>query len=258
MVGHDPSSKPTHAPTSKNYRRTSPQPSNKPASNRKHRPHHRRHRTSTLHRTTRRNRRSQSTRSPPVRSLPGRMYFPQVLVRDAEHDGRHHLTLAVNDARRKQLYFTLLDDNGYEVGAAQAKTVTQTLKAAVMKTLIDMDIDYPESIARRVNEVLEQLRQSDANVEYVSMSSAMERRNTRNRGQVFPEGGMVSDHALLDEGASGLDVSRLSPLRNSLGESGADRTVVSAQAGRVGAEPVEACAQPCRCGTYGGRQAHDR
>ena len=28
---------------------------------------------------------------------------PQVLVRNAEHDGRHHLTLAVNDARRKQL-----------------------------------------------------------------------------------------------------------------------------------------------------------
>ena len=58
---------------------------------------------------------------------------PQVLVRNAEHGGRHHLTLAVNDARRKQLYFTLLDGSGYEPVAAQAKTMTQTLKTAVWK-----------------------------------------------------------------------------------------------------------------------------
>lgn len=62
---------------------------------------------------------------------------PQVLVRDAERDGRHHLTLAVNDARRKQLYFTLLDGNGYEVGGSAGEDRDANVESGYVKTLID-------------------------------------------------------------------------------------------------------------------------
>lgn len=139
-----------------------------------------------------------------------------MLVRDAERDGRHHLTLAVNDARRKQLYFTLLDDNGYEVGGSAGEDRDANVESGYVKTLIDMDIDYPESIARRVNEVLEQLRQSDANVEYVVDVIGHGAAKYVQSWASLPEGGMVSDHALLDEGASDWNVSRPSPLRNRL------------------------------------------
>ncbi|PLS26353.1 tRNA (adenosine(37)-N6)-threonylcarbamoyltransferase complex dimerization subunit type 1 TsaB [Bifidobacterium parmae] len=57
---------------------------------------------------------------------------------------RRVLTLAVNDARRKQLYFALyespLDGDGTGESAA--------------RTLIAMDIDYPASIVDRVNAVV--------------------------------------------------------------------------------------------------------
>lgn len=176
---------------------------------------------------------------------------PQVLVRDAERDGRHHLTLAVNDARRKQLYFTLLDDNGYEVGGSAGEDRDANVESGYVKTLIDMDIDYPESIARRVNEVLEQLRQSDANVEYVVDVIGHGAAKYAQSWASLPEGGMVSDHALLDEGASGLerfaafatsqqalanpepieplylrrpDVSVPNPLKHVLNHAGAERT----------------------------------
>ena len=158
---------------------------------------------------------------------------PQVLVRNAEHDGRHHLTLAVNDARRKQLYFTLLDGNG------------------CVETLIDMDIDYPESIANRVNEVLERLRQADPNVEYVVDVVGHGAAKYAQSWASLPEGGEVRDQALLDEGASGLerfaafatsqqslvnpepveplylrrpDVSVPNPLKHVLNHAGAERT----------------------------------
>lgn len=62
----------------------------------------------------------------------------------------HVLTLAVNDARRKQLYFALYasplaDDSDGETAAT---------------ALIDMDIDYPASIAQRVNDAVRAYRES--------------------------------------------------------------------------------------------------
>lgn len=54
------------------------------------------------------------------------------------------VTLALNDARRKQLYFTLtMDHDGLE---------TPTV-------LIDMDIDRPDAIADRVQDALDELRE---------------------------------------------------------------------------------------------------
>ena len=56
---------------------------------------------------------------------------PQVLVRNAEHDGRHHLTLAVNDASSCISHCWMAA--AMRPVAAQAKTMTQTLKTAVWK-----------------------------------------------------------------------------------------------------------------------------
>ena len=176
---------------------------------------------------------------------------PQVLVRNAEHDGRHHLTLAVNDARRKQLYFTLLDGSGYEAGGSAGEDHDANVENGCVETLIDMDIDYPESIANRVNEVLERLRQADPNVEYVVDVVGHGAAKYAQSWASLPEGGEVRDQALLDEGASGLerfaafatsqqslvnpepveplylrrpDVSVPNPLKHVLNHAGAERT----------------------------------
>ena len=47
--------------------------------------------------------------SPPVHSLSGRMCFPRrCLSRNAEHDGRHHLTLAVNRCATQAAVFHIV------------------------------------------------------------------------------------------------------------------------------------------------------
>ena len=157
----------------------------------------------------------------------------------------------MNDARRKQLYFTLLDGSGYEVGGSAGGDHDANVENGCAKTLIDMDIDYPESIVNRVNEVLEQLRQSDTNAEYVVDVIGHGAVKYAQSWASLPEGGMVSDHALLDEGSSGLerfaafatsqqslvnpepieplylrrpDVSVPNPLKHVLNHAGAERT----------------------------------
>lgn len=184
---------------------------------------------------------------------------PQVLVRNAEHDGRHHLTLAVNDARRKQLYFTLLDGSGYEAGGSAGEDHDANVEDGCVETLIDMDIDYPESIANRVNEVLERLRQADPNVEYVVDVVGHGAAKYAQSWASLPEGGEVQRSGAARRGRVRIGTIRgLRHFATVFGESGAGRTVVFAQAGRVGAEPVEACTQPCRRGTHGVTIRHDR
>ena len=202
--------------------------------------------------TTRRNRCSQSARlRHRCTAYRAECASPQMLVRNAEHDGRHHLTLAVNDARRKQLYFTLLDGSGYEAGGSAGEDHDANVENGCVETLIDMDIDYPESIANRVNEVLERLRQADPNVEYVVDVVGHGAAKYAQSWASLPEGGEVRDQALLDEGASGLerfaafatsqqslvnpepveplylrrpDVSVPNPLKHVLNHAGAERT----------------------------------
>lgn len=55
---------------------------------------------------------------------------------------QHVVTLAVNDARRKQLYYTLY---------ASAPAGEGESDRSAGQTLLDMDIDYPEAIVERVN-----------------------------------------------------------------------------------------------------------
>ncbi|RSX53275.1 tRNA threonylcarbamoyladenosine biosynthesis protein TsaB [Bifidobacterium goeldii] len=69
----------------------------------------------------------------------------------------HVLTLAVNDARRKQLYFELCDTP--LVGGADSKNSEgQDSDLTLAQPIIDMDIDYPALIVERVNEAVRDYR----------------------------------------------------------------------------------------------------
>ena len=159
---------------------------------------------------------------------------PQILAHTGLEDGRHHLTLAVNDARRRQLYFALYDAvDGMDVPGA----------------LIDMDIDYPDSIAARVNAALAKLPDTGKPyaIDIVGHGAVKYARSWESIGAL----GEVDDHVLLDEGAEGLscfaafatreqalskptpveplylrrpDVSVPNPLKHVLNHAGAERT----------------------------------
>lgn len=64
------------------------------------------------------------------------------------------LILAVNDARRRQLYFELIDAQAYRSALQTSQPAEQRRQLA---TLIRMDIDYPDSIVQRVNQAAKQL-----------------------------------------------------------------------------------------------------
>ena len=163
---------------------------------------------------------------------------PQCLAHTQATDDRRHLTLAVNDARRRQLYFALYDGGTVADGVGQSPI-----------TLIDMDIDYPDSITMRVNDVLTKL--ADTGKPYVVDvigHGAVKYAQSWNAIASLDE---VDDHALLDEGAEGLarfaafttseqalaeptpveplylrrpDVSVPNPLKHVLNHAGAERT----------------------------------
>ena len=61
------------------------------------------------------------------------------------------LILAVNDARRRQLYFELIDAQAYCSALQTSQPAEQRRQLA---TLIRMDIDYPDSIVQRVNQAV--------------------------------------------------------------------------------------------------------
>lgn len=77
---------------------------------------------------------------------------------DPDPDGPHRLILAVNDARRRQLYFQLVDAQAYLNALRTSQPVEERGRIA---TLIGMDIDYPDNIVQRVNAVVQQLRETD-------------------------------------------------------------------------------------------------
>ena len=105
---------------------------------------------------------------------------------------RYVLTLAVNDARRKQLYFQLELDS-------------MTASASV-RTLIDMDIDYPEHIVERVNAAVLAFSEEHPGAQVVvdvighgaaKYASVFER---------MEHLGDISDESVLDQGAQGLSI----------------------------------------------------
>lgn len=105
---------------------------------------------------------------------------------------RRILTLAVNDARRKQLYFQLEQASEHADG-----------QSAV---LIAMDIDYPERIVERVNEAVARLVDDEPGIEVVvdvvghgaaKYAAALAGIETL---------GEVCDESVLDQGARGLEL----------------------------------------------------
>ena len=158
----------------------------------------------------------------------------QSQVHAGERDGHVHLTLAVNDARRKQLYFTLVDSS----------------VSGEFTTLVDMDIDYPSSIAARVNEAVKTFSQ-EGTLDYVVDVIGHGAAKYAGDWEAIEHLGTVDDRSLLDGGAAGLasfaafatrddalenprpveplylrrpDVSVPNPLKHVLNHAGAERT----------------------------------
>ena len=142
------------------------------------------------------------------------------------------------DARRRQRYFALYDGGTVADGVGQSPI-----------TLIDMDIDYPDSITMRVNDVLTKL--ADTGKPYVVDVIGHGAVKYAQSWNAIASLGEVDDHALLDEGAEGLarfaafttseqalaeptpveplylrrpDVSVPNPLKHVLNHAGAERT----------------------------------
>ncbi|NMM99830.1 tRNA threonylcarbamoyladenosine biosynthesis protein TsaB [Bifidobacterium sp. DSM 109958] len=96
------------------------------------------------------------------------------------------LTLAVNDARRRQLYFALY-------GAP-----------AAFDTLIAMDIDYPASIAQRVNAAVAQVHAAHPGAAVTVDVVGHGARRYADAWQDLDALGDVVDESVLDQGEAGL------------------------------------------------------
>ena len=108
---------------------------------------------------------------------------------------RHTLTLAVNDARRRQLYFALCDD----------PTADGNRDATPSRPIIDMDIDYPASIVERVNSAVRAWRERagvDVVVDVVGHGAA----RYADALSAIEHVGDIVDESVFDGGEQGLSV----------------------------------------------------
>lgn len=103
---------------------------------------------------------------------------------------RRILTLAVNDARRKQLYFQLMETSVDEMGHHDV--------------LIDMDIDYPDSIVRRVNETIGRYQRAHEDAELVVDVIGHGAGKYADAFAGVEHLGDVCDESVLDQGRFGL------------------------------------------------------
>ncbi len=111
---------------------------------------------------------------------------------------RHVLTLAVNDARRKQLYFELC-------ASVPAGGATEPL--------ISMDIDYPANIVERVNTVVEEYARAinaDVMVDVVGHGAGKYAGVFDGLNRL----GDIVDESVLDQGAQGLRLFAAEALSN--------------------------------------------
>lgn len=115
---------------------------------------------------------------------------------EADGDGERsrHVTLCVNDARRKQLYFCL--NHG---------TISLPEREAADNRWIAMDIDYPERIVERVNETVRAHAERDG-VDYVVDVIGHGAAKYAAAWQKLEHPGEVSDRSVLDLGAEGLAI----------------------------------------------------
>ncbi|MDF7665005.1 tRNA (adenosine(37)-N6)-threonylcarbamoyltransferase complex dimerization subunit type 1 TsaB [Bifidobacterium sp. ESL0745] len=122
----------------------------------------------------------------------------------------HHLTLAVNDARRRELYFALYADtqrclNGRNIGHEPEE---ETLEPFV-STVVGMDIDYPQHIVERINQAVNKLDGNSAStngtfrIDVVGHGALKYVDAWLGFGHML---GNVIDHSVLDTGAAGLEI----------------------------------------------------
>lgn len=166
------------------------------------------------------------------------MLAPQCLAHTQATDDRRHLTLAVNDARRRQLYFALYDGGTVADGVGQSPI-----------TLIDMDIDYPDSITMRVNDVLTKL--ADTGKPYVVDVIGHGAVKYAQSWNAIASSAKSTTMLCSTKARKDWRDSRPSPPANRRWQNRPRRTVISASSGRVSAQPAQACAQPCRRRTNG-------
>ncbi|WEV71765.1 tRNA (adenosine(37)-N6)-threonylcarbamoyltransferase complex dimerization subunit type 1 TsaB [Bifidobacterium sp. ESL0790] len=108
----------------------------------------------------------------------------------------HHLTLAVNDARRRQLYFALYDDKATDGDVSNTDA-----------PLIPMDIDYPAHIAERVTEAVQSLNQADDGASYVIDVVGHGAEKYAEQWQALgADLGSIIDASALDAGSAGLEM----------------------------------------------------
>lgn len=118
------------------------------------------------------------------------------MATDGAKEAPHTLTLAVNDARRKQLYFALYDTHG---DAEDSATMPVT------QPLIGMDIDYPAGIVARINEAVrtwQETHRRPAIVDVVGHGAARYEQELRDIERL----GELRGESVLDQGAAGLEL----------------------------------------------------
>ena len=94
----------------------------------------------------------------------------------------HHYVLSLNDARRRQVYMSLYDDEG--------------------NALIDMDIDYPQNVVTRVNEYLASENGENYCVDVLGHGAKRYVEDWRNIAHV----GIIAEVSALDLGSNGLQI----------------------------------------------------
>lgn len=118
---------------------------------------------------------------------------------------RHVLTLAVNDARRRQLYFELCASPVADQGADAP---------APAEPMIAMDIDYPASIVDRVNQAVEAYAADVDGEVIVDVIGHGARRYASVLADIRHLGD-IDDESVLDQGAQGLGIFAAEALLNS-------------------------------------------
>ncbi|PJM73133.1 tRNA (adenosine(37)-N6)-threonylcarbamoyltransferase complex dimerization subunit type 1 TsaB [Bifidobacterium primatium] len=108
---------------------------------------------------------------------------------------RRTLTLAVNDARRRQLYFEL----------CEAPAVDGEHDGTAVRPIIDMDIDYPASIVERVNDAVRAWRERNGDDAVVDVIGHGADRYADTLSAIEHVGDIV-DESVLDGGEQGLAV----------------------------------------------------
>lgn len=101
---------------------------------------------------------------------------------DSSNSTVHHYVLSLNDARRRQVYMSLYDDEG--------------------NALVDMDIDYPQNVVARVNEYLASKNDENYCVDVLGHGAKKYVEDWRNIAHI----GVIAEVSALDLGVQGLQI----------------------------------------------------